>query len=403
MLKWPDSRWRRSIQPMPFRVGQCGQKVLIIQSWKTASFTITTRRGHYFNIPKFRNIAIEISCTMGLWVIRIYKYCNLHCNLSILEGYISIIRQPEHMTSGHKNQGLFRVFVTLDIQSPPGIWTPKTYLKHPLLVILCDPFGMVKTWPFQWPSDLQIKIGDQKVASAGKKTVWHLNGEIYSTSNIPKRGLKLETPLQNSVFYRLLPFCSREIIQKRKFSKHTSPQPKKLDLPGPERNYIDPSPWKHQSDPTKNGSNQPRKRLETSWKHRQAIAWLPGWQKVDIKNGKTIKGCLPFPSSSSSLHVYTWYIDNWEFGSKYIGNWKIRVFQMTSPAIKIEHPATQFWNVFSTSGCGSIKIKRSPRQRMVLVVSGIFQSPAAPSPPWITAKGLILNVWRMFMIFKTNP
>ena len=169
MLKWPDSRWRRSIQPMPFRVGQCGQKVLIIQSWKTASFTITTRRGHYFNIPKFRNIAIEISCTMGLWVIRIYKYCNLHCNLSILEGYISIIRQPEHMTSGHKNQGLFRVFVTLDIQSPPGIWTPKTYLKHPLLVILCDPFGMVKTWPFQWPSDLQIKIGDQKVASAGKK------------------------------------------------------------------------------------------------------------------------------------------------------------------------------------------------------------------------------------------
>ena len=38
------------------------------------------------------------------------------------------------------------------------------------------------------------------------------------------------------------------------------------------------------------------------------------------------------PSSSSSLYIWnqgsivTWYIGNWELGSKYIGNWKIRVY-----------------------------------------------------------------------------
>ena len=66
--------------------------------------------------------------------------------------------------------------------------------------------------------------------------------------------------------------------------------------------------------------------ISTSSKQKRSC-WKNGSQ---IDNLTIVYGNI-WPSSSSSLHIWnqgpivTWYIGNWELGSKYIGNWKIRV------------------------------------------------------------------------------
>ena len=67
------------------------------------------------------------------------------------------------------------------------------------------------------------------------------------------------------------------------------------------------------------------------------------------------------PSSSSYLYIwnqgselYTWYIDNWELGSQYIGNWKdqgpnISLFrkaaELTDGLVQEVNLVQEFWGV----------------------------------------------------------
>ena len=80
------------------------------------------------------------------------------------------------------------------------------------------------------------------------------------------------------------------------------------------------------------------------------------------------------PSSSSYLYIWnqgsiiTWYIDNWELGSQYIGNWKIRAKE---PPFGEFFPPTQTIPPFSKKG-GRIDGWLGPRGEFGAGVLGGF-------------------------------
>ena len=105
-----------------------------------------------------------------------------------------------------------------------------------------------------------------------------------------------------------------------------------------------------------------------------------------IKNQDAVRG---IPSSSHSIYIWNWgstylllYIDNWELGSKYQWNWKIRICHVycihgNKFKCSLRALVPDAWLGSHPSSCGKCRLLRIP----LWIVAGQFNPPPnVPAP-----------------------